>query len=133
MIDDIKKVENNSLIIILDLDKYIVYYNDIYILYYFFNYKYFVNKKGKYLTNSLKYLNRVIKILNEYKINYLVLEKRNNYNTLMNKKFDDNFYKYYIKKGKTKYKRKKIINNMYKSLKKIDNVRILKIIEECNL
>lgn len=100
---NIKKDNNELLVVIKNGKFYYVYGEDIYIIYYFFNYKI----KDNILCFPDININKITKKLKEYNIGYIVFESS------INKEYGDSLYYFkYIELGKGKYIKDNLINEI---------------------
>lgn len=121
-IKTIKKVQNEDVIMVL-IGKFVYSYGkDAYIMSYIFGYKLKLIENNIYVCAFPKNgLNKVMAKLENKKINYIVLDRRNNYR--VDERFDNgnlNKYSKYIEKAIKYVKRKKQIDIIYKEL--INNI-----------
>lgn len=114
------KDQNKELLVIIKNGKfYYIYGEDIYIIYYFYNYKI----KDNILCFPDNNINKVIKKLKENNIGYIIIDDR------INKEYGDNiYYLKYIQLGKNKFIKNKLINEIviYLEKKNIDELDIIK-------
>ena len=114
------KDQNKELLVIIKNGKfYYVYGEDIYIIYYFYNYKI----KDNILCFPDNNINKVIKKLKENNIGYIIIDDR------INKEYGDNiYYLKYIQLGKKKFIKNKLINEIviYLEKKNIDELNTIK-------
>ena len=113
----IRQLYENTVIIVDDYDNYYIYDRDVYVVYYLTRFTIKKYKNTKLIKNKIDYLNYLIKILRDKNINYVVLVKRFGYNVDMKSCFNNNNYISYYKKGKLIYKRIKDIDNIRVKLK----------------
>ena len=121
-IKTIKKVQTEDVIMVL-IGKFVYSYGkDAYIMSYIFGYKLKLIENNIYVCAFPKNgLNKVMAKLENKKINYIVLDRRNNYR--VDERFDNgnlNKYSKYIEKAIKYVKRKKQIDIIYKEL--INNI-----------
>ena len=114
------KDQNKELLVIIKNGKfYYIYGEDIYIIYYFYNYKI----KDNILCFPDNNINKVIKKLKENNIGYIIIDDR------INKEYGDNiYYLKYIQLGKKKFIKNKLINEIviYLEKKNIDELNTIK-------
>lgn len=126
MVKTIKKVERKS-IILIEIGKFIYSYGkDAYIISYIFNYKIKIlteNNNTYVCAFPRDKLKKIMATLENKKINYLVLDRKNNYRE--DEKYDNknlNRYDEYLEKSVTYVKRKNQIEEINNYLiKEIDN------------
>ena len=133
----IKKIHSDTIVIVDDYDNYYVYGRDCYIVYYLINLSIKRYKNSLFIRNKIDYINYLVDNLNKNKVNYIVVVKRFGYNVDVSNSFIDNNYSKYLNKGKLLYKRSndiKYINSKLR-LDVINNrdkiKRIKEIIGEC--
>ena len=135
IVKNVKKIHQDY-VVIIDIGKfYYTYGKDSYIISYLFNYKlntYENVSRCGFANNSI---NKVIAKLEQKKINYLILDRRNNYD--VDKKFDNknlNNYEKIFKKAKIKINLKKRIENissyLYSNLESRDINKLINELEE---
>ena len=103
------KSNNKELLVILKNGKfYYVYDEDIYIIYYFYNYKI----KDNILCFPDNNINKITKKLKEYNIGYIIFDNN------INKEYGDYlYYLKYINLGREKYIKDNLINEIVNKLK----------------
>lgn len=114
----IKKVQVND-IVLIKIGKFIYSYGkDAYIMSYIFKYKIKLNQDNIYVCGFPKEkINKVMATLENKKINYIVLDRRNNYR--VDEKYDNknlNRYNEYLEKAIKYIKRKNQIEKIYTAL-----------------
>lgn len=115
VINKVRTIHKDYVIIVMDTGYFKVFNNDTFIFKYLFSYKPY---KNYVTTNSNKYINYVYHNLEERNINYLSLDKIDNYRVIRNKKYNNNTYYKYLKISKIYTNR---INRLNKVKKKINN------------
>ncbi len=126
MVKTIKKIENQTLLLI-EVGKFIYAYGkDAYIISYIFNYKIKIlteNNNTYVCAFPRDKLNKIMATLENKKINYLILDRKNNYR--IDEKCDNknlNRYNEYIEKAVIYVKRKNQIDEINNYLiREIDN------------
>ena len=133
----IKKIHSDTIVIVDDYDNYYVYGRDCYIVYYLINLSVKRYKNSLFIRNKIDYINYLVDNLNKNKVNYIVVVKRFGYNVDVSNSFINNNYSKYLNKGKIKYKRIKDIKYISSKLR-LDVInnrdkikRIKEIIGEC--
>ena len=101
----IKKIHSDTIVIVDDYDNYYVYGRDCYIVYYLINLSIKRYKNSLFIRNKIDYINYLVDNLNKNKVNYIVVVKRFGYNVDVSNSFIDNNYSKYLNKGKLLYKR----------------------------
>lgn len=101
----IKKIHSDTIVIFDDYDNYYVYGRDCYIVYYLINLSIKRYKNSLFIRNKIDYINYLVDNLNKNKVNYIVVVKRFGYNVDVSNSFIDNNYSKYLNKGKLLYKR----------------------------
>ena len=101
----IKKIHSDTIVIVDDYDNYYVYGRDCYIVYYLINLSIKRYKNSLFIRNQIDYINYLVDNLNKNKVNYIVVVKRFGYNVDVSNSFIDNNYSKYLNKGKLLYKR----------------------------
>ncbi len=103
------KSNNKELLVILKNGKfYYVYDEDIYIIYYFYNYKI----KDNILCFPDNNINKITKKLKEYNIGYIIFDNN------INKEYGDYlYYLKYINLGREKYIKDNLIDEIVNKLK----------------
>lgn len=123
MIKTIKQIHKEDILMIKVGTFYHVYGKDAYIISYIFDYK-LKEEKDTYVAGfPINSLNKVMAHLEELKINYITLDKRNNYDIeeQSNNKNLNNYAKYYEKARKQityKIRVEKIYNYMKENINK---------------
>lgn len=135
MLKTIKQIHKDYIIMVKIGNFYHVYGKDAYIISYIFDYR-LKEEKGTYTAGfPINSLNKIMAHLEELKINYITLDKRNNYDVdekLDNKNLN-NYSKYYEKARKQvvyKIKIEKIHNYMKENINKKECKEIILKIEE---
>lgn len=119
MVETIELINKNNICLIKIGNFYHVYGRDSYILSYLFNYK--IDMIKHECGFPVVSLNKVLAKLEEEKINYLVIDKRNNYSVDMQQTFKDlNKYENVYNKSRVFVNSKLRIDNIYEKL--IENV-----------
>ena len=133
----IKRLHPNAIVIVDDYDNYYVYGRDCYIVYYLINLSIKRYKNNLFIKNKIDYINYLVDNLNENRVNYMVFVKRFGYDVESSNSFIDNNYSKYLNKGKLLYKRNNDIKYISSKLR-LDIVnnrdkikRIKEIIGEC--
>ena len=122
MIETIELLNKNNICLIKSGNFYHAFGKDAYILSYFFNYKidFFKNECGF----PIVALNRVMATLEENKINYLVIDKRNNFDVDEKQDFKNlNKYEETYLKAKEYVNYKIRIENINKDLIELMNIK----------
>lgn len=103
MVRNIKEIHPKDVVLIKVGTFYYTYGKDSYIISYLFNYKISKNSDICNCSFPASSLNKIISQLEQKQINYIILDKRNNYD-LDNKSDNKNLNKYdeFIKKAKEK-------------------------------
>ena len=101
----IKKIHSDTIVIVDDYDNYYVYGRDCYIVYYLINLSIKRYKNSLFIRNKIDYINYLVDNLNKNKVNYIVVVKRFGYNVDVSNSFINNNYSKYLNKGKLLYKR----------------------------
>ena len=101
----IKRIHSDTVVIVDDYDNYYVYGRDCYIVYYLINLSVKRYKNSLFIRNKIDYINYLVDNLNKNKVNYIVVVKRFGYNVDVSNSFIDNNYSKYLNKGKLLYKR----------------------------
>lgn len=118
MVKNIKQIHPEYIAIIKVGKFYYSYGKDAYIISYIFNYKIkTVEENIKVCTFPVSILNRNIAKLEENKLNYLIIDKRNNYE--VDEKSDNgnlNKYNYFLQKSKKYINQKNRIEKIYNYL-----------------
>ena len=131
---DVKKIKKDTIILVKIGKFYYCYGKDSYIISYLTNYKINLLENNVYsCAFSTSACNKVISILDEKKINYAILDRRNNYDELEQQNIKNlNKYVFYYEKAKqvigSKLKIEKIYKYLHENLK--DN-ELIKNVEEC--
>jgi hypothetical protein len=133
----IREIHVDTIIIVDDYDNYYVYGSDCYIVYYLIDLSIKRYRNSLFIKNKIEYINYLIDKLNKNNVNYIVVVKRFGYNVDASNSFIDNNYSKYLNKGKIKYKRIKDIKYISSKLR-LDIInnrdkikRIKEIIGEC--
>lgn len=103
----VRRLYDDTIIIIDNYDSYYIYGRDVYVVYYLLNLNIKGNGNFKFIKNNIDYINYLIDILNKNQVSYVVLVKRWGYNVDVEKCFKDNYYNKFCVKGKFVYKRSK--------------------------
>ena len=133
----IKKIHSDTIVIVDDYDNYYVYGRDCYIVYYLINLSIKRYKNSLFIRNKIDYINYLVDNLNKNKVNYIVVVKRFGYNVDVSNSFIDNNYSKYLNKGKLLYKRSNDIKYISSKLRlniisNRDKIkRVKEIIGEC--
>ena len=121
----IRNIHKNSVIIITDYNKFRIYNEDSYICNYIFKYDLHYLKYYKFIINKIEYLNYVKYHLKKLNINYIILDKYDGYNLIDKYITNDNNYLSYLNKSKIYHKRMKIINKI-RRLKNENKINLIK-------
>ena len=121
----IRNIHKNSIIIVVDYNKFRVYNEDSYICNYIFKYDIHYLRYYKFIINKLEYLNYVKYYLRKFNINYIILDKHDGYNLMDKYISDDNNYLIYLSRAKIYCKTMKMINKIRK-LRNIDKINSIK-------
>lgn len=117
MVNTVKEIHPVDVLLVRVGAFYISYEKDAYIMNYIFNYK-LTKTQEMYTTGfPLASLSRVMATLEKNKINYIVLDRRNNYDVEEQKNFDNlNNYDKYLEKVKQKVNIARRIENIVETL-----------------
>lgn len=123
MIETIKLIHKEDIVLVKIGTFYTAYGKDAYIINYLFNYK--LNKTQDIYSSSfpLPSLGKVTAILESHKINYVVVDKRNNYDVEQqsnNKKLNN--YSKFLKLAKEKVNKNKRIEQIIECLKEDEEI-----------
>ena len=123
MIETIKEIHKEDLVLVKVGTFYTAYGKDAYIINYMFNYK--LNKTQDVYTSAfpITSLAKVTAILEQNKINYIVLDRRNNYDVEqeMNNK-NLNKYQKFLELAKIKVRKNKRIEQIMEYLKEDEDL-----------
>lgn len=123
MIETIKEIHKEDLVLVKVGTFYTAYGKDAYIINYMFNYK--LNKTQDVYTSAfpIPSLAKVTAILEQNKINYIVLDRRNNYDVEqeMNNK-NLNKYQKFLELAKIKVRKNKRIEQIMEYLKEDEDL-----------
>ena len=123
MIETIKEIHKEDLVLVKVGTFYTAYGKDAYIINYMFNYK--LNKTQDVYTSAfpIPSLAKVTAILEQNKINYIVLDRRNNYDVEqeMNNK-NLNKYQKFLELAKIKVRENKRIEQIMEYLKEDEDL-----------
>ena len=123
MIETIKLIHKEDIVLVKIGTFYTAYGKDAYIINYLFNYK--LNKTQDIYSSSfpLPSLGKVTAILESHKINYVVVDKRNNYDVEQqsNNKNLNNYSKF-LKLAKEKVNKNKRIEQIIEYLKEDEEI-----------
>ena len=131
----IKQIHPEYIVLIKIGKFYYSYSKDAYIVSYIFNYKLkIVEENIRVCAFPVFILNKIIAKLEENKINYIVIDRRNNYE--VDEKIDNgnlNKYNFYLEKSKRYINQKnrieKIYNYLVYNIEKNENNKLIKEIE----
>lgn len=132
MVRTIKEIHKLDIIFIRIGKFYHVYGKDAYIISYLFNYKIKVLEGTAMCGFPLSSISKIIAKLEEMKINYLIVDRKNNYEVEeeCNNKNLNNYLEYY-EKSKKYINYKSRIDNIYKfMLDNVNNENFIKIIRK---
>lgn len=101
----IRKLHPDTVVIVDDYDNYYVYGGDCYIVYYLINLSIKRYKNSLFIRNKIDYINYLVDNLNKNRVNYMVVVKRFGYEVESSNSFIDNNYSKDLNKGKLLYKR----------------------------
>lgn len=118
MIDTIKKIHPEEVVLVKVGTFYTAYGKDAYIINYIFGYKLIQMQQVDIASFPISILNKVMSILERNKVNYIVLDKRNNYDVEhKSDKNNINNYSKILKKAKVEINLNKRINEIIRNLK----------------
>ena len=131
----IKQIHPEYIVLIKIGKFYYSYSKDAYIVSYIFNYKLkIVEENIRVCAFPVFILNKIMAKLEENKINYIVIDRRNNYE--VDEKFDNgnlNKYNFYLEKSKRYINQKNRIEEIYNylvyNIEKNENNKLIKEIE----
>ena len=131
----IKQIHPEYIVLIKIGKFYYSYSKDAYIVSYIFNYKLkIVEENIRVCAFPVFILNKIMAKLEENKINYIVIDRRNNYE--VDEKFDNgnlNKYNFYLEKSKRyinqKIRIEEIYNYLVYNIEKNENNKLIKEIE----
>lgn len=131
----IKQIHPEYIVLIKIGKFYYSYSKDAYIVSYIFNYKLkIVEENIRVCAFPVFILNKIMAKLEENKINYIVIDRRNNYE--VDEKFDNgnlNKYNFYLEKSKRYINQKSRIEEIYNylvyNIEKNENNKLIKEIE----
>lgn len=135
IVKDIKQIHPEYIVLIKIGKFYYSYSKDAYIVSYIFNYKLkIVEENIRVCAFPAFILNKIMAKLEENKINYIVIDRRNNYE--VDEKFDNgnlNKYNFYLEKSKRYINQKNRIEEIYNylvyNIEKNENNKLIKEIE----
>lgn len=118
IVKNTKKIYSDSTVLVKIGKFYYCYGKDSYIIYYLTNYKINLLENNIYsCAFSTNAYNKVLSILEEKKINYIILDRRNNYDEDEKADFKNlNNYDKYYEKAKAEMSKKMRIEKIYKYL-----------------
>lgn len=123
VIENVKKIHKEDVLIVKIGNFYYSYGKDSYIISYLFNYKVGIAKEKIYFCSyPQNALNKVIAKLENSKINYIILDRRNEYS--IDEKYDFknlNKYNEFYEKAKQKIRTKMRIEEIYNYLLQNEN------------
>lgn len=130
IVQNVKKIHENYVVLIHVGNFYYCYGRDCYILSYLFPYKINILKNKIYSCSfPSTVLAKITNQLENKKINYIVLDKRHNYEVDEKQNFKNiNTYQKYYEKGKEKYSTKMRIEKIYQYL--MENINDKQLITE---
>lgn len=135
MLKTIKQIHKEDIIMVKVGNFYHVYGKDAYIISYIFDYK-LKKEKGTYIAGfPINSINKIMAQLEDFKINYLTLDRRNNYDVeeQSDNKNLNNYSKYYEKARKYvtyKIKIEEIYSYMKENLNKKECKEIILKVDE---
>lgn len=129
MIETIKKIHPEEVVLVKVGTFYTAYGKDAYIINYIFGYKLTIMQQVDVASFPIASLNKVMAILEQNKVNYIVVDKRNNYDVEEKSEKDGiNNYNKILKKAKVEINYNKRIEEIVKVLK--ENKEILVEVEK---